>query len=67
VVSRVRYGQERWTIYKLDPSTDETICFGDAVYFVNNVYGGQWICPTNEGHLTTTTSGVPAIFTIQQP
>jgi Calcineurin-like phosphoesterase len=60
------YSQEQWTVYKLDPSQDENICYGDAVFFVNNVYGGQWICPTNDGYLTTTSSGVPAIFTIQQ-
>lgn len=61
------YGQEGWTVYKIDPSQDENICYGDGVFFVNNVYGGQWICPTNDGYLTTTSAGVPAIFTIQQP
>jgi hypothetical protein len=60
------YGQEVWKVYKLDPSQDQNVYFGDAVFFVNQTYG-QWICPTNDGFLTTTTSGVPAIFTIQQP
>jgi hypothetical protein len=60
------YGQEVWTIYKLDPS-DPNICFGDAVYLVNNSYSGQWIAPTNDGYLTSTTAGVPATFTVAPP
>ena len=62
---------QTWTLYKLDTSVDDLICIGDPVYIVSGAYPGQSIAPTNDGYLTTTTTGappaVPALFAFKQP
>jgi hypothetical protein len=51
---------QSWTVHERDTSVDKVIRFGDELYFINQAYAGQWLCPLQTlfgMYLTTSATG----------